>query len=29
VIRKWMDDQGLRLHQIRKDLAGGESPEGV
>lgn len=27
VIREWMDDQGLRLHKIRKDLAGGESPD--
>ena len=27
VIREWMDDQGFRLHKIRKDLAGGASPD--
>lgn len=26
-IRQWMDDEGLRLRKIRKDLAGGSSPD--
>jgi hypothetical protein len=27
VIRHWMEEQALRLHQIAKDLAGGHSPD--
>lgn len=27
LIRRWMDEQGLRLRKIRKVLAGGESPD--
>jgi hypothetical protein len=27
VVRDWMREQGLARHQIRKDLAGGESPD--
>ncbi len=27
VVRDWLQKQGLRLHQIAKDLAGGETPD--
>lgn len=27
VVRDWLKDQGLRLHKIAKDLAGGDSPD--
>jgi hypothetical protein len=27
VVRDWLDDQGLALHKIAKDLAGGQSPD--
>ena len=27
VVRDWLDDQGLALHKIRKDLEGGQSPD--
>lgn len=27
VVRDWLEDQGLALHQIEKSLAGGESPD--
>jgi hypothetical protein len=27
VVRDWLDDQGLALHKIVKDLAGGQSPD--